>query len=214
MNPIYFIFVSLYRFFFCTYFRWKVYNWERVPLKGSLIVAPNHMSFLDPPLVGCGITRELSYLGRKSLFKYAFARWVLKYVNAIPLDRDGGGAAGLKVVLDRLSAGYGVLLFPEGTRSLDGKLQRARSGIGLTVIKSTAPVLPVRVFGTFEAWGKGVSIPRPKRVAVKYGHPMDFAALRKEAQDCSKVRLKEIYQQVADEIMAEIARLEPKQDPS
>jgi 1-acyl-sn-glycerol-3-phosphate acyltransferase len=80
------------------------------------------------------------------------------------------------------------------------------------VIKSEAPVVPVRVFGTFEAYGKEVKIPRPYRVAVKYGQPMMFEALRVEAKTCSKIRLKEIYQQVADELMAEIAKLKPKED--
>jgi 1-acyl-sn-glycerol-3-phosphate acyltransferase len=103
-------------------------------------------------------------------------------------------------------------LFPEGTRTLDGKLQRARSGIGLTVIKSRAPVVPVRVFGTFEAFGKETPIPRPRKIRVKYGQPMDFATLRAEAKACSKSRLKEIYQEVADAIMARVARLEPCED--
>ena len=100
-------------------------------------------------------------------------------------------------------------MFPEGTRSVDGKLQPARSGVGLAIIKCAAPVVPVRVFGTFEAYGKGITIPRPHRIAVKYGEPMEFAALRAEAKTCTKDRLKLIYQQVADELMTEIARLQP-----
>ena len=103
-------------------------------------------------------------------------------------------------------------MFPEGTRTRDGKLQPARSGIGLVVIKSDAPVVPVRVFGTFEAYGRHIKFPRPQRIAVKYGQPMSFEKLRAEAKNCSKARLKEIYQQIADEIMAAIAKLEPKQD--
>ena len=98
------------------------------------------------------------------------------------------------------------------TRTRDGQLQPARSGIGLTVIKSTAPVVPVRVFGTFEAYGRATKFPKPHRVAVKYGRVMNFDALRAEAKTCDKARLKEIYQEVADEIMAEIAKLEPKKD--
>ena len=103
-------------------------------------------------------------------------------------------------------------IFPEGTRTRDGKLQPVRSGIGLTVIKSAAPVVPVRVFGTFEAYGRHDTFPRPHRVMVKYGKPMRFEQLRAEANVCAKPRLKEIYQQVADEIMAAIARLEPCRD--
>ncbi|MGZ5544896.1 MAG: lysophospholipid acyltransferase family protein, partial [Limisphaerales bacterium] len=123
--------------------------------------------------------------------------------------RDGGGAAGLRAILDRLFAGGAILLFPEGTRSKDGQLQQARSGIGLTVIKSIAPVVPVRVFGTFEAFSRTHKFPRPYRIAVKYGRPIDFAALRAEAKTCSKPRLKQIYQEVADRIMSEIAALQP-----
>ena len=82
----------------------------------------------------------------------------------------------------------------------------------MTVIKSTCPVVPVRVFGTFEAYGRHMKIPRPHRIAVKYGKPMMFAELRIEAKVCSKPRLKEIYQDVANQLMAEISKLEPCRD--
>jgi 1-acyl-sn-glycerol-3-phosphate acyltransferase len=130
----------------------------------------------------------------------------------VPVDRDGGGGAGLKAILDRLLGGGIILLFPEGTRSSDGRLQTAKSGIGLTVIKSNALVVPVRLCGTFESYGRHMRFPRPCRVTVSYGEPLDFKALREEAKTCSKPRLKEIYQQVADEIMAAIANLDPITD--
>ena len=88
-------------------------------------------------------------------------------------------------------------------------MQPARSGIGLTVIKSSAPVIPVRVFGTFEAFGRHMKVPHPRRISVKYGTPMDFTRLRAEAKHCSKARLKQIYQEVADLIMGAICKLEP-----
>jgi 1-acyl-sn-glycerol-3-phosphate acyltransferase len=212
MNFIYFLgwcgFRALYKF----YFRWRVYNPERVPLSGPVILASNHASFLDPPLVGAGIRRGINYLARDTLFRYPGIGWLLRNWNSVPVDREGGGAAGLKAILDRLLEGGAIILFPEGTRSRDGQLQPARSGIGLTVIKSQAAVVPVRVFGTYEAFGRHVRIPRPHRVMVKYGRPMDFTALRDEARTCSRARLKDIYQQVADEIMAAISRLQPCRD--
>lgn len=212
MNPVYYIGWTFYRTVFATWFRWRVFNPERVPLKGSVILASNHASFLDPPLVGSALKRDINYLARKSLFRFPVLGWILRAVNAVPVDRDGGGAAGLKAIMDRLHDGGAIILFPEGTRSRDGKLQPARSGIGLTVIKSTAPVVPVRVFGTYEAWGRNVRFPKPHRVIVKYGPPMAFEKLRAEAASCPKPRLKEIYQEVADEIMAAIAKLEPVAD--
>jgi 1-acyl-sn-glycerol-3-phosphate acyltransferase len=201
-----------FRAVYATYFRWRVFNPERVPRTGPVILAANHASFIDPPLVGSGLTRDINYLARESLFRFPVVGAILRSWNAVPVDRDGGGAAGLRKILNRLFAGGGIILFPEGTRTKDGNLQPARSGIGLTVIKSSAPVVPVRVFGTFAAYGRNHKFPRPKKVAVKYGAPMNFEKLRAEAKVCSKPRLKEIYQEVADEIMAAIAKLEPKAD--
>ena len=201
-----------FRAVYATYFRWRVFNPERVPRTGPVILAANHASFIDPPLVGSGLTRDINYLARESLFRFPVVGAILRSWNAVPVDRDGGGAKGLKIILGRLLAGGGIILFPEGTRTKDGNLQPARSGIGLTVIKSAAPVVPVRVFGTFAAYGRNHRFPRPKKVAVKYGAPMNFEKLRAEAKVCSKPRLKEIYQEVADEIMAAIAKLEPHAD--
>jgi len=212
MNVPYFIGWCAFRALYKFYFRWRVYNAERVPLEGGVILASNHASFLDPPLVGAGVKRGINYLARENLFRFPVMGWVLRHWQVVPVDRDGGGAAGLRAILDRLLAGGAIILFPEGTRTRDGKLQPARSGIGLTVIKSTAPVVPVRVFGTFDAYGRHLRFPRPRRVAVKYGQPMRFEELRAEAKVCSKPRLKEIYQQVANELMAAIARLEPYED--
>ena len=92
--------------------------------------------------------------------------------------------------------------------------ESARAGLGLLVIKSKACVVPVRVFGTFEAYGRHHKFPRPRRITVKYGPPLDFAVLRAEAESCSKLRLKEIYQQIADEIMTAIGKLQPVADDS
>jgi len=212
MNLSYRLGWLFFRVMFATYFRWRVYNPERVPQAGAVILAANHASYLDPPLVGSGLIRPINYLARESLFRFPIMGTVLHSWNAVPVDRDGGGARGLKNILDRLLEGAGIILFPEGTRTKDGNLQPARSGIGLTVVKSDAIVVPVRVFGTFEAWGRNQKIPLPRRVVVKYGEPMRFEKLRAEAKNCDKARLKEIYQEIADEIMAAIAKLEPRED--
>jgi len=212
MNLSYRIGWCCFRTVYATYFRWRVYNPERVPLTGPVILASNHASFIDPPLVGSGLRRDINYLARESLFRFPGIGALLRSWNAVPVDREGGGARGLRAILDRLHAGGAIILFPEGTRTKDGRLQSARSGIGLTVIKSEAPVVPVRVFGTFEAFNRTMKFPRPRRITVKYGLPMDFGALRAEAKTCAKDRLKQIYQEVADRIMAEIAKLEPRAD--
>ena len=192
MNLSYRIGWHCFRFLYATYFHWRTYGADNVPLKGGVILASNHASFIDPPLVGAGLRRDINYLARESLFRFPGIGALLRSWNSVPVDRDGGGAKGLKIILDRLLAGGAIILFPEGTRTKDGKLQPARSGIGLTVIKSTAPVVPVRVFGTYEAYGRHLRFPRPYGVAVRYGRPLFFEALRAEAQTCSKPRLKQI----------------------
>ena len=212
MNFPYFFGWCGFQVLFRGYFRCRVYNAERVPLKGGVVLASNHASYLDPPLIGAGVRRLVNFLARENLFSIPVIGWVLRRWEVVPVDRDGGGAVGLRAILQRLLAGGAIVLFPEGTRTHDGKLQPARSGIGLTVIKSNAPVVPVRVFGMFEAYGRHLRCPRPYRVAVKFGQPMRFEQLRAEAKVCSKPRLKEIYQQVANEIMAAIAKLEPYED--
>ena len=212
MNLSYRLGWTFFRLMFATYFRWRIYNPERVPPTGPVILAANHMSYLDPPLVGSGLRRPINYMARESLFRFPVVNWVLRSWNVVPVERDGGGARGLKNILDRLFAGGGIILFPEGTRSHDGTLQAARSGVGLIVAKSNTPVVPVRVFGTFEAWGRDKTFPRPRQVIVKYGMPMQFEKLRAEAKTCDKARLKQIYQEIADELMAEIGKLEPKAD--
>ena len=197
---------------YASYFRWRYFNTERVPLSGPVILASNHASFIDPPLVGAPVHRPLSYLARDTLFDVPGLNWLLRSWNVVPVDREGGGAAGLRKILEALQRGNAIIVFPEGTRSRDGQLQHARSGIGLIVLKSEAPVVPVRVFGTFDAYGRHLRFPRPRRLAVKYGRPLWFAELRAEAQTCGKARLKEIYQEVADQIMGAIAQLQPFED--
>ena len=211
MNLIYWSGWSFFKISYALYLRYRAFNLERVPKTGPVILASNHASILDPPLVGIGLKRVTTFLARDTLFKGPVG-WLFRHWHAIPIDRDGGGPAGMRRIMAALQEGRAVLLFPEGTRTRDGQLQPARSGIGLLLIKSQAPVVPIRVWGTMEAMGRGIHFPRPKRVMVKYGEPMHFAELRAEAKNCSKERLKEIYQQVADEIMAAIGRLEPKRE--
>jgi 1-acyl-sn-glycerol-3-phosphate acyltransferase len=203
---------NFFRLYFSIYHRWQAFNAERVPMQGPVILASNHASYIDPPLVGMGVRRQINYLARDSIFRVPVLASILRSWEVVPVDRDGGTGRGLKAILNRLARGGVIILFPEGTRSRHGELNPARSGIGLTVIKSTAPVVPARVFGTYAAYGAHKLVPRPRPLSVKYGRPMLFEALRAEAKTCPKPRLKEIYQQVADEIMAVIATLEPKED--
>ena len=149
MTVCYAIGWHFFRCYFSFYHRFRVFNVERVPLQGPVILASNHASYIDPPLVGAGVKRQINYLARDSIFRVPVLASILRSWEVVPVDRDGGTGRGLKAILDRLARGGAIILFPEGTRSRHGQLNPARSGVGLAVIKSTAPVVPARVFGTY-----------------------------------------------------------------
>ena len=199
----------LLRGLFLIYFRWRVVGANRIPSTGPVILASNHASFLDPPLIGGATPREASFLARESLFRFPILGTFIRSINALPVDRGGKSPKGLKAILDRLAKGKPVVLFPEGTRTSDGALLPARSGVGLAVIKSGAPVVPIRIFGSFESYSRKMWFPRPSRIAVVYGEPIDFSREIEEAKTGKKERVKAIYAEVADRIMAEIAALSP-----
>lgn len=208
VTPFYRRVRAISRGLFSLWFRWKRLGTDQIPPTGPVILAANHVSFIDPPMIGSAVDRTVSFLARDTLFDVPVVGPFIRKLNAVPVDRDGGGGAGLKAILDRLKAGGCIVLFPEGTRSRDGQLQRAKSGVGLSVLKSEAVVVPVRVFGAYEAFGRHRKFPLPGRITLKFGPPLTFERERAEAASCSKTRLKELYQEAADRVMDGIARLD------
>ena len=188
-----------------------MYNAERLPDTGAFILAGNHISFLDPPFFGLACKREAFYMARDTLFRNPLAGWILRSWHCVPIKRDKGDIGAMRTVLRMLDEGKAVLMFPEGTRSPDGKLQEPRAGIGMIIAKANVPILPMRIFGTERALPRGVSLPRPARVQIKFGAPFtyplpaDFENMRGDA-------LKSIYLDIGREIMKRIAALEPKSD--
>lgn len=194
------------RLYFRLYHRGRVRHADRLPLEGAAIVAGNHVSFLDPPLFGAAARREMFYLGRDTLFRNRIAGWLLRSWNCVPIKREGGDVAAMRTTLRLLQQGRAVLMFPEGTRSRDGRLQEARAGIGMIVARSRAPVVPVRIFGAEKALPRGKWFPRPVRVTVVFGEPFryDFPA---NLHELKGEPLKEVYLAVGREIMRRIAAL-------
>lgn len=172
---------------------------ENVPPGGCLVVS-NHVSFLDPTTVGWATNREMYFLARKTLFKPPILDTLLPHCNALPIDRDGADLPGLRRIINMLKSGEMVLLFPEGTRSPDGGLQPAQSGAGFVACKAQMPILPMRIFGTFEAFSRHDKFPHyhPLRVVIgKPFNPPSGSGLGKEE-----------YQALADRMMLEIGKLQ------
>ncbi len=179
--------------------RIRIEGRENVPDGGCLIVS-NHVSFMDPTTVAWGIGREIYYLARKSLFKPPFWSWFLPICNVLPIDRDGRDISGLRRIIKMLKDGHAVMLFPEGTRSTDGNLQPAEPGAGLVAIKAGVPILPARVFGTYESLSRHTKFLRFHPIRVVIGQPY-LPKLPEGRAD------KESYQRVAQEMMDRIAAL-------
>jgi 1-acyl-sn-glycerol-3-phosphate acyltransferase len=177
--------------------RIRIEGRENIPQEGCLVVS-NHASFMDPTTVGWAFGREMYYLGRKDLFRPPFLSWFLPMCNVLPVDRDAPDISGMRRIIKMLQAGESVLIFPEGTRSEDGALKPAEPGAGLIAIKADVPILPVRVFGTYESLSRRDKIIRLHPIRVVIGKPYRPAIPPGE---------KPSYQKVAQEMMDRIALL-------
>ncbi len=202
MTIVYNVFYTLAKWLAKLFFEFRVVHPERIPEEGGLILAVNHQSYFDPPLAGICCRRGVYYLARKTLLDWPFFGPLFPAMNVIPVDRDGNDMSALKGVIRIIRQGNGVVLFPEGTRSPDGQLQPARPGIGLVIAKTGAPVLPMRIFGSHEAFPKGTNAIRRHPITVVIGSPIHFAA------DELTPATRETYQTLGDRVMTEIAALQ------
>jgi 1-acyl-sn-glycerol-3-phosphate acyltransferase len=144
-------------------------NW---PQRGGALVCANHQSHFDPPLVGLTCPRRMNYLARDTLFRTPGFKQLIEFLDAIPIDREGGGLAGLKETLRRLKAGELVLIFPEGTRSHDGEVAPLKPGFVAVARRSRVPLVPVGIDGAYQAWPRTAPLPRLARIAVVIGEPI------------------------------------------
>lgn len=177
--------------------RLSVIGADRMPREGHLIVAANHLSLLDPPIIGCASPRDLDYMAKAELFRVPGLGGLIRRLNAHPVDRSGSDSTALRLALRLLGAGRAVLVFPEGTRGTEGRLGPARAGAGMLAALSAAPVVPVYIEGSGRALPRGARLPRPLPVTVTFGAPIRFARERGKAR----------YQEISDEIMAAIGRV-------
>jgi len=149
---------------------------EHVPDSGRVLVAANHQSFLDIPLVSKGLAgRHASFVARDSLARSRFLRWVLSQTGAILIDRTKGDRAALRSMVAHLEGEDAVVVFPEGTRSKDGSLGRPKKGFLLAARQSGAPIVPCAVSGSHRAWPRSRRLPRPGRVNITFGPAVDPA---------------------------------------
>lgn len=158
------------RVFCILLFRLRVYGKENIPGKGAFLLVCNHQSYLDPIFCGVPLRRHLYFVARDSLFANRLFGRLLTSVNVIPVKRDKADLSAMKTVIGKLKEGKGVCLFPEGTRTSDGKIAPFKGGFGLLCRRGEAAVVPVVIDGTFECWPRHKKIFSPGgRIVVCYG---------------------------------------------
>jgi len=186
--------------------RLEIHGAENIPSQGSCILASNHASFLDPPLIGCAamhVGRAVRFMARDTLYK-SIGGIILRKVHTIPLSRDKGDVGALRTALKAIKGGNLVALFPEGTRTEDGKMHDPKGGVAFLMAKSDVPVLPIYIEGTYHAFPKGAKYVHPGKVRLFVGKPIDPAKLKSEKKGSAG------YREMGARVMAEIAALKPE----
>ena len=189
------------------FFSFRVVHPERMIEEGPVILASNHQSYFDPPLVGICTKRDVYFLARKTLLNTPLLGDLLPHINVITVDRDGNDMSALKNIIRLIRAGNGVVLFPEGTRSPDGKLQSGRAGIGLIIAKTRAPVQPMRIFGSFEAFPKSSGRISAVPITVVVGNPIRFTPEELDPKSHGGDE-RVLYQHLSNRVMDAIAELQ------
>ncbi|MDX3228547.1 lysophospholipid acyltransferase family protein [Streptomyces sp. ME19-01-6] len=189
-------------------FRPQVEGAERIPGSGPVILAGNHLTFIDSMILPLVCDRQVVFIGKDEYvtgkgLKGRLMAWFFTGVGMIPVDRDGGhgGVAALMTGRRVLEEGRIFGIYPEGTRSPDGRLYRGRTGIARLTLMTGAPVVPFAVIGTDRLQPGGKGLPRPGRVTVRFGEPLEFT--RYEGMDRDRF----VLRAVTDEVMSEVMRL-------
>ena len=183
---------------FKLYFRLRGVGVEHIPKEGPGIIAPNHVSYADPPLVAALVPRMLHFMMLHEHYYHPYFHWLFKRLPCIPIRQGRVNAESLKESLQVLESGELLCVFPEGGRSKDNRLMSPMPGVALLALKTEAPVIPAGINGGFEAYGPHLSFPRPKRVTINFGPPLIF----KKEENPSKERLREVSQEIMERIGA------------
>lgn len=182
-------------------FRYRAIGVEHIPKEGGLLIAANHASFLDIPLLGCGVPRRVAFLGRQDLFPIPGLNGVLQWLGWIPIRHDRLDRTGFKKAIELIKSGKAVVIYPEGTRTRTGHLMPGKPGLGMIVAETGCPVLPAYIGGTYEALPMGSWRLRFHPVHVTYGLPIDFT------DAMQRLPKKDLYRHVSRTVMTRIAEL-------
>jgi len=164
-------------------FKFRVFGRSNIPAGGPVLIACNHQSYLDPVLIGVALRREVHFLARDTLFTVPLFRRIIASLNAMSVRRDETDIQALRNALRVLKNDNMLLIFPEGTRTADGRLQHARPGWVLLAARSRAAVVPAIIEGAHRAWPRDALLPRPRPVSVTFGSPFRVDGRSRDATE-------------------------------
>lgn len=174
------------------YLRGRIYGAENVPQEGPLVVASNHASDFDPPLVSNCVRRPVAFMAKEELFRIPILKQAIQLYGAYPVDRASADRSAIRSALSYLESGWATGIFLSGTRTADGRINQPKLGGALIAAKAKAPLLPVSLWGTQNIFKKGSPLPKPVPVTVRIGQPIDppestnRQALEKVTAECVK----------------------------
>ncbi|MDR1485786.1 MAG: 1-acyl-sn-glycerol-3-phosphate acyltransferase [Planctomycetaceae bacterium] len=187
--------------FFMIFYRSRFFGCNNMPVDVGLVVAANHQSYYDPPLIAAGLRRRLNFLAKKQLFKFKPLAWLIDLLDAIPLEIDGIGFEGIKISLKRLRGNEAILIFPEGARTWDGEIGEFKKGSLNLAKKTKSAILPTAIDGCYQSWPRINKLPYPfGKIRVIYGQPLfydDFKNLsEEELRELVKIKITELFQKI------------------
>lgn len=200
MNFIYLICKAILFAFLKIFNRLEVIGAENVPLKGGAIIAANHVSYMDPPVIGVSLKRRPVYMAREGLFKIPILSSFIK-MFAIPVRRGKPQPSTFKEAISRLKRGELIVIFPEGSRSIDGSFLDAKRGVGVLSAMCGVPVIPTFIKGTEKALPVGARFLKPSKIKVIFGKPMNF----------DKGTDKQLHEKISKDIIEEIKNLKAEE---
>ncbi len=193
----YYIFKVLFHIFYKLFFRYEVEGAHNIPEHGGVIIASNHLSYLDPPLIGIAIKRRATYMAKSSLFRNPKLSWFVSMFS-IPVDRDTARPSTIKAAVNALKEGKLLVIFPEGGRRRGDTPAEGRRGVGMLAALSRVPVVPAYIEGTDKALPVGAKFIRPAKVKIRFGRPLQIEQAEKT---------KDFQKRVTEEVMKRIKEL-------
>ncbi len=197
----YIILIFVLKTVFKLLYRVKKYNFEKIPSKGKLIICSNHISFIDPVIIGANIPRYIYFMAKRELFKNRLLGSFIAFLNSFPVNRTATDRSSIRTALNVLKDGQMLALFPEGTRSVEGKIMEGKKGVGLLAVLSEAPIVPMAITGA-------------NKIVQKPHKRLFFPQIRMIAGDMIDVRKilaeygrKEAVQVIVDRVMCSIKKL-------